>query len=84
MVGTLKSLQDTLGRFQDFEVQAELLHSLRDEVAGRDDGPAALLAMGQLLVPLEREQRAARSEFAARFADFAGRQQRRRVRETFR
>jgi CHAD domain-containing protein len=83
MVRTLKSLQDTLGRFHDYEVQADALHSLPDEVAARDDGPAALLAMGQLLDRLEREQRAARSEFAARFADFAARPQRRRVRETF-
>jgi CHAD domain-containing protein len=83
MVRTLKSLQDTLGRFQDYEVQADLLRSLRDEVAARDDGPAALLAMGQLLDRLEREQFTARSEFAARFGDFAARSQRRRVKETF-
>jgi CHAD domain-containing protein len=83
MVRTLKSLQDTLGRFQDCEVQAGVLVSRRDDVAACEDGPAALLAMGQLLDRLEREQRAARSEFAARFADFAARPQRRRVRETF-
>ena len=35
---TLKGLQDVLGRFQDRAVQAELLHALRDELAG---GPAA-------------------------------------------
>ncbi len=83
LVRGLKSLQDTLGRFQDYEVQAELLHSFRDAVAAREDGPAALVAMGQLLGRLEREQSAARSESAARFADFAARPQRRRVMETF-
>jgi CHAD domain-containing protein len=83
MVRTLKSLQKTLGRFQDCEVQADVMRSLRGEVAGRDGGPAALLAMGQLVDRLEREQTRARSEFAECFVHFASRPQRRRVRETF-
>ena len=39
-------LQDTLGRFQDREVQAEMLRSLGDEIAARENGAAALMAMG--------------------------------------
>jgi CHAD domain-containing protein len=84
MVGSLKSLQDTLGRFQDREVQAAMLRSLGDEIGRHEDGPAALLAMGQLLDRLERDQAAARSEFAERFAAFASRSQSTRVRKTFR
>jgi CHAD domain-containing protein len=83
MVKTLKSLQDTLGRFQDREVQAQVLRSLRDEVAARDDGAAALMAMGLLVDRLEREQATARSEFAERFAAFRPKRQRARVARTF-
>ena len=39
MVRTLKALQDTLGRFQDREVQAELIRSLGAEIGALDDGP---------------------------------------------
>ena len=71
MVTTLKALQDTLGRFQDREVQAGMLRPLSDEVATREDGGAALMAMGVLAQRLERDQARARAEFAARFAAFA-------------
>jgi CHAD domain-containing protein len=83
MVRSLKALQDTLGRFQDRQVQAELLRSLADEVRTLDDGASALIAMGQLVERLEEQQAAARAEFAERFAAFASRQQRALVRETF-
>ena len=83
MVRTLKALQDTLGRFQDREVQATTLRSLRDDVAALDGGPAALMAMGLLVDRLEADQAAARAEFAERFAAFAARPQRALVRETF-
>jgi CHAD domain-containing protein len=83
MVGTLKSLQGTLGRFQDREVQAALLRSLRDEVAALDNGPAAVMAMGLVVERLERGQAAARAEFPARFAAFGAKPQRARVRRTF-
>jgi CHAD domain-containing protein len=83
MVRSLKQLQDTLGRFQDHEVQAELLRGLRDDVAGRDGGPAALMAMGVLAEDLGRGQTAARAEFAERFAGFASKEQRRLVAKTF-
>jgi CHAD domain-containing protein len=83
MVKTLKTLQNVLGRFQDREVQAALLRSLRDDVAALEGGPAALMAMGQLIDELGRDQDAARAEFAEQFAAFASKEQRRLVRETF-
>ena len=83
MVKTLKALQDTLGRFQDREVQADTLRALRDDVAALDDGPAALMAMGLLVRHLERDQAAARDEFAERFAAFAAKPQRTLVKKTF-
>ena len=70
-VKSLKALQDTLGRFQDREVQAEMLRSLREEIAALEDGPAALMAMGLLVERLEEQQEQARAEFDERFAAFA-------------
>ena len=84
MVTSLKALQDTLGRFQDREVQAGLLRQLSDEVAQREGGGAALMAMGVLAQRLDRDRARARAEFAARFGAFAAPHQRARVRETFR
>jgi CHAD domain-containing protein len=83
MVGSLKALQDTLGRFQDREVQAALLRSLSDEMATREGGGAALMAMGVLAQRLDADRAAARREFAGRFAAFASDRQRQLVRRTF-
>jgi CHAD domain-containing protein len=83
MVKTLKSLQDTLGTFQDREVQAEMLRALGEEVAERENGAAALMAMGVLVQRLEAEQAQARGEFAERFAPFAAKGRRASVKETF-
>jgi len=83
MVQALKKLQDVLGRFQDREVQAALVRSLRDDVAAVAGAAPALMAMGQLVDELERDQMAARAEFAERFDAFSAKPQRRLVRETF-
>jgi CHAD domain-containing protein len=83
LVRRLKALQDTLGRFQDREIQAGLLRSLREEVVALDEGAAALMAMGLLVDRLENEQAAARAEFAERFGAFAARRQRALFEETF-
>jgi CHAD domain-containing protein len=83
MVATLKGLQDVLGRFQDREVQAELLRSLGDEVAALEGGAAALMAMGVLVHRLSADQDAARSQFAESFAGFAAKSQRKLVDQTF-
>ncbi len=83
MIKTLKALQDVLGRHQDREVQMAMLRSLRDEVAARPRGPAALMAMGVLVERLGEDEQAAREEFHAVFAEFAAKAQRRLVKETF-
>ena len=84
MVKTLKSLQDTLGRFQDREVQATMIRGLADDVGRRPGGADALMAMGVLIERLQEQQDSARAEFNERFAAFASPDQRALVRETFR
>jgi CHAD domain-containing protein len=83
LVSSLKALQDTLGRFQDREVQAALLHALSNEVAAREGGGQALMAMGVLAERLDEDRARARSEFAERFATFADRRRRAAMREAF-
>ena len=83
MVRTLKGLQDVLGRHQDREVQLALLRSLGPEVGEAENGQAALMAMGSLIARLSEDEHAARREFAGRFAEFAAKEQRRLVKETF-
>jgi CHAD domain-containing protein len=89
MIKTLKALQDVLGRHQDREVQIALLRSLGPEMAraeGGEGGEAAvmaLMALGALVARLSEDERAARGEFAGRFAEFASKEQRRLVKETF-
>ena len=83
MVATLKGLQDVLGRFQDREVQADLLRALGDDIAAMEGGAAALMAMGVLVERLAEQQEQARAEFAASFAQFAAKPQRRIVKATF-
>ena len=83
MIKTLKGLQDVLGRHQDREVQVALLRSLGSEVGGSPAGEQGLMALGALLARLSEDEAAARGEFAARFAEFAAKEQRRLVKETF-
>ncbi len=83
MVKTLKSLQDVLGRHQDREVQMATVRSLSEEVAARPDGARALIAVGALLGALAEDERAAREEFAERFAAFGAKRQRTLVKDTF-
>jgi len=71
VVKALKALQDTLGRFQDRQVQAQALQDLGPQLAVRDRGPAALMATGLIVQRLAAQQAAARDEFAERFAAFA-------------
>jgi CHAD domain-containing protein len=80
MVRTLKALQDTLGRFQDREVQAEMLSDLAAEIGE----PAVVEAMQQLVEQLHRDQDEARAEFSDRFAAFSSPEQRLVVQQTFR
>jgi CHAD domain-containing protein len=83
MIKTLKGLQDVLGRHQDREVQVALLRSLGPEVGATPQPEGALMAMGALIGRLSDDERAAREEFGGRFGEFASKQQRRLVKETF-
>jgi CHAD domain-containing protein len=83
MIKTLKGLQDVLGRHQDREVQVGLVRSLGPEVGEREHPERALMAMGALISRLAEDEQAARGEFAGRFAEFASKEQRRLVKETF-
>jgi CHAD domain-containing protein len=83
MIKALKGLQDVLGRHQDREVQATMLSSLRDEVSALPGGAGALMAMGVLVERLDADALSARDEFAASFAVFASKEQRRLVKEAF-
>jgi CHAD domain-containing protein len=83
MVRSLKGLQDVLGAQHDREVQLAMLRTVRDEVALRAGGVAAVMAMGVLVARLRDSERQARARFAERFAEFAGPHQRQLVKETF-
>jgi CHAD domain-containing protein len=83
MLRSLRALQDVLGRHQDFEVQADTLRELTQEVAERPGGADALLAMGVLIDGLAREQARARAQFASQFDDFAAKPRRQAVAATF-
>jgi CHAD domain-containing protein len=71
-VNELKALQDCLGEFQDTEVQRTELREFAEAMMAERSAPAVtLLAMGEIGAALAVRQRAARSEFAGRFAEFA-------------
>jgi CHAD domain-containing protein len=73
VLGDLKQLQDCLGEFQDSQVQREEIHALADAMLAERAAPAAtLLAMGEIAADLARSQAEARTDFAERFARFAG------------
>jgi CHAD domain-containing protein len=79
-VNELKALQDCLGEFQDTEVQqAELRAFARRMMADRSAPVETVLAMGEIAAALAVRQRAARGEFAGRFADFASPRGRARI-----
>jgi CHAD domain-containing protein len=83
MVSALKSLQDVLGRFQDRAIQADLLRGLGGELAAKEGGPEALMALGLVVEALHENQDAARAGFGERFELFAAPEQRTLVRDTF-
>ena len=71
-VNELKALQDCLGEFQDTEVQQAELRAFATQMMADRSAPAeTMLAMGEIAATLALRQRAARSEFAGRFAGFA-------------
>jgi CHAD domain-containing protein len=84
MIGSLKDLQDVLGRHQDREVQGAMLRAAAAEVATLRGGGRACLAMGVLVERLAADERVVRQEFRDRFARFSTKHQRAQVRESFR
>lgn len=72
LIGVLKSLQNNLGDFQDYEVQVSTLKRFSEQMVEEDMAPAGtLLAMGMLIEGLERRQRQARQEFSEIFTAFS-------------
>ncbi len=69
-VKPLKALQDTLGTFQDTEVQAHALEAMAEQLVDRGAPAATLLAMGAVIENVNARGVAARHEFAARFGAF--------------
>ncbi len=72
-VKPLKALQDTLGTFQDTEVQAHALEGFGDELVQRGAGAPTLLALGAVIEHVSARGAAARRQYAERFGAFDSR-----------
>jgi CHAD domain-containing protein len=73
VVRDLKQIQDTLGEFQDGEVQAAALRTFAEQMQATNPPPAAtLLAMGELAAGFATQQREARVQLADRLETFLG------------
>lgn len=84
LIKALKRLQENLGDFHDLHVQQQTLRQFADEMAAAGEAPPpTLLAMGRLVDDLAGRERATRAEFAARFARFARKKNRRRFERLF-
>ena len=84
LIRILKTLQDNLGDFQDYEVQVSTLKNFSHQmVAERQVPPDTLLAMCILIDGLERRQHQAREEFSGRFAGFSQQDNQERFRKLF-
>ena len=83
-IKVLKTLQDNLGDFQDYEVQVSTLKEFSHQmVAEGQVPPDTLLAMGILIDGLERRQHQAREEFSGRFIGFSQQDNQERFRQLF-
>jgi CHAD domain-containing protein len=69
-VKPLKSLQDTLGTFQDTEVQIHALEAFGEQLIERGAGAPTLIAIGAVTEHVAARGVQARTEFARRFATF--------------
>lgn len=79
-VQRLKALQDNLGEHQDTEVHVSELRAISSDLhATPGVGPETLVAVGQLTEHLDRRRRAARHEFATRFAAYDTKQTQRNL-----
>jgi CHAD domain-containing protein len=84
LIRTLKTLQDNLGNFQDYEVQVITLKSFSHQMVTESTVPPdTLLAMGMLIDGLERRQHQAREEFAGRYAGLSQQKTQQRFRKLF-
>jgi CHAD domain-containing protein len=84
LIRVLKTLQDNLGDFQDYEVQVSTLKEFSHQmVAEGQVPPDTLLAMGILIDGLERRQQQAREEFSDRFSGFSQQDNQERFRKLF-
>ena len=84
LIRILKTLQDNLGDFQDYEVQVSTLKNFSHQmVAEGNVPPDTLLAMGILISDLEGRQHLAREEFSGRFLDFSQQHNQERFRKLF-
>jgi CHAD domain-containing protein len=72
LIRILKTLQDNLGDFQDYEVQVSTLKTFSHQMVEEGNTPPdTLLAMGILISDLEQRQHQAREEFSGRYHDFS-------------
>ncbi len=70
-IKALKGLQENLGNFQDYEVQAETLARMSVQMAEAAAAPPeTYLALGVLIQRLHDRTQQARAEFSSRFAGF--------------
>jgi CHAD domain-containing protein len=84
LIRTLKTLQDNLGNFQDYEVQVITMKNFSHQMVTENMAPPdTLLTMGMLIDGLERRQHQAREEFAGRYAGFSQQKNQHRFRKLF-
>ena len=84
LIQILKSLQENLGDFQDYEVQSLSLRGFAERMfTDQEVTTSTLLAMGALVRELEEQQHQARLEFAQRFANFAQTENQNRFKDLF-
>jgi CHAD domain-containing protein len=80
LVKELKALQDTLGDFQDGEVQREAVREFAVVMMNEGAAPAAtVLAMGELAAQLDAHQLAARAALVGRLKPFLANENRARL-----
>jgi CHAD domain-containing protein len=81
LIKELKALQDTLGDFQDGEVQREAVREFAAVMMEQGAAPpATVLAMGELAAQLDAHQLNARGELVGRLKPFLANENRARVR----
>jgi len=80
LLSELKALQDTLGDFQDGEVQREAVREFAAAMMAQGAAPAeTVLAMGELAAQLDAHQQGARAALAGRLRPFLADENRARV-----